>query len=563
MAEGNQTKLKILPSQFAQLAIKIPIAGDIVPLQFTGEWRFFKRIYDTPSKSLLLKCARQVGKSTSAANIAIARTSIVPFFRTLIVHPSAMQSKAFSEDRLAIPVSVSPVLRKLYPKSKQNVLHKRSILKSNILLRYAFLSADRIRGISSDMLIIDEFQDIVSDLVPIMEQTCFRSSYKYYLYSGTPLHEENMIEFYWNNHSTQGEWAIPCKKHGTPKARHSWYWVILGEDNIGKTGIICNKCGAPLDPNHPDAQWVNMQPKSLNPTTITFEAFRIPQMMLAMVQKPVEWNDLLRKREQYEPSRFKNEVMAMPASSGMVPITRKELSERSNPKIKMADINTNVMKKAISVYLGIDWGQDATAKTALALGGYLPGSTVFTYFWFHRFIGEDADPENHMAKIIELVQRLGVKLIGSDYGGGYERNNKLVKVFGLQKVFRYQYLGKQRSGKVVYSPKLLHYIVSRHEVMADFFSAIKDGKVQFPCWEDFEHPYGNDFLAIRSVYNHIRHYIQYDKVPGSTDDCFHAALYCLLASMQDRPRHDILVPREQDSIGDSFEDILAQETEFT
>ncbi len=90
---------------------------------------------------------------------------------------------------------------------------------------------------------------------------------------------------------------------------------------------------------------------------------------------------------------------------------------------------------------------------------------------------------------------------------------------------------------------LKRYLVNRTEVMSDIFNAIKKRSVfRFPMWEQFQNPFGNDFLNIFSEFNEQRRENVYKKSPSSTDDSFHAILLCFLASMTDRPRPDVIAP---------------------
>jgi hypothetical protein len=549
MAERN---ISITPSQFAEKTIRIPVAGGIVDFSFDG-YEFFRPIYDTPSKNTLIKAGRQVGKSTTVANIALSRTSPIPNFRTLVVHPSAMQSKTFSEDRLKLPIAVSPYLRSLYPTTSQSVFHKRCVLRSDIMLRYAFLSASRIRGIPADMVIIDEFQDILREHIPIIEQVCFHSPYKFYFYTGTPLTEENTIETYWEKYSTQNEWVVPCRHHGTPKDKSSWHWNILGMKNIGKEHLICEKCGEQIKASDPDSQWVMLQDPKGREDKVTFEGYRIPQLLMHFMEDSKNWQELLRKKAQYPINQFYNEVLGLPYSSGISPISRSQLIEACNPDVKLSNFEEWVAKTNGMIYLGVDWtGGTDNSYTVMVLGGYVPPSPVFQIFWIYRFTGEEADPEIFMERIIEVVKYFQIKHIGSDYGGGLHPNNRLLKEFGLSRVHMYQYLGRQRTGKLYQAKAMPQWYVSRSEVMTDMFTALKAGLIRLPCWEEMEPTFAEDFLAIRSAYNYTLKYTQYDKVSDRPDDAFHAALYCFLASQYDRPRPDIILPRPADQLGEDL-----------
>jgi len=290
--------------------------------------------------------------STLLGNTCLAYTALNPFFRALYVSPSNQQTKVFSRDRIKEPMEVSPVLRK-YTSSKMlaNVLEKKLVNFSQITLRFAFLNADRCRGIPADKVIIDEFQDILLENVPVIEECASHSTFKLFTYAGTPKSLDNAIEHYWSRFSTQNEWIVPCKRHGTPKDSGSWHWNILDEDNIGNKSLICDRCGKPIDPKDEDARWnsINPNPKVEKP----FEGYRIPQLMVPWI----EHADILDKQRKYSRAKFYNEVLGRSYDSGTRPLTRADLLKNSWNQLSMAYYR-DVIKwtSQYPVFMGVDWG---------------------------------------------------------------------------------------------------------------------------------------------------------------------------------------------------------------
>lgn len=541
----------IYPSSFAQTAIRIPIAGEIIQMGYNGR-AYLPPIYNDNSKHILLKFGRQTEKSTTIGNIALVQTTLVPGFRTLVVHPSAQQSKTFSEDRIRLPLRVSPHLRQFYPKNSQSIFHKKTIVDSSILLRYAFLSAGRIRGIPADMLIIDEFQDILEDLVPVIEQVCFHSNYRYYIYSGTPLTEENIIERYWRN-STMNEWVVPCRKHGTPKDPGSWHWNVLGMKNIGKKGLICEKCGGPISAQDPDCRWAALQnPKGDN---INWRGYHASQLIMHFINEQEHWNEILRKLHDYSKPEFMNEVLGESCARAEVPMTKDEVIGICQDNIKFSLLEELIDNCGGRVYLGIDWGTgEADSYTCLVVGGYLKGSRIFQILFTYRFEGQETEYHIYMEKIQELIDVFNLRHIGVDYGNGEIQNNHLLREYGLERVHRYQYGGRQRSGKIVHNEAMGRYMLGRSEIITDVISAMKHHQVLLPNKQDLiQADLLSDFCAQRAVYNRTTQYMKFDRVAGRPDDAFHATIYCLLASMFDIPRPDIITPRPEFEKGETLD----------
>jgi hypothetical protein len=192
------------------------------------------------------------------------------------------------------------------------------------------------------------------------------------------------------------------------------------------------------------------------------------------------------------------------------------------------------------VYGGIDWGQDSTSSyTVLSLAAYLDG--FFKVFFIHRFQGAESEPQVQMEKIKQIIKSFNVVRIGVDYGGGFWPNDDLLRVFGSNRVLRYQYSSPRVFVK--WDPHLGRFLVHRSEVMSAMFNAIKRRNVfRFPRWKEFSAPFATDMLAIFSEYNERTRLTDYKKSPNTTDDSMHSIIFCMLAAMIDNPRPDILLP---------------------
>jgi hypothetical protein len=525
----------VLPSQFTEYAFYMPNdSGDYANFSFEGR-KHMRRIYDTPARRVLLVCGRQVEKSTLLGNIALCYICMIPAFQVLYVSPSATQTTTFSNDRVKEPIETSKVLRKFTTKMlSSNILMKQFVNRSKITMRYAFLNADRTRGIPAWLLEIDEFQDVLSDNLPVIEQCLSHAPerWKRYIYSGTPKSKDNTIEYYRANLSTQGEWVVPCDHH-TPR-----YWNILGEKNIGKKGLVCEQCHNLINPMHEHAQWANMIADA------PFESYRISQLMVPWRS----WEEILLDYERYSRDRFYNEVLGISYDSGLRPLTTGQVRDCCDDDIRMMDFEAyRSLSYNQPIYAGIDWGTGEHSYTVIVLATYV--DMKFRVFFAHRFVGEDVDPPVQLEKICEMLRYLNVKLVGTDYGGGFDRNDHLIRQFGPQRIWKYQYMARCHK-KIEWDSKLGRFKVHRTEVMSDIFNAIKRGnQCQFPAWREFKEPYAQDMLNIFSEYNEVLRMIQYKHGVDKPDDTFHAFLYAWVVSMIDKPRPDIIIPRQEDEKG--------------
>jgi hypothetical protein len=535
---------KLKASQFTEFALRMPRADGMGYENFTFKGRrHMIRPYNTPARRVLLFCGRQVEKSTMIGNIMLTYSCIVTAYKTLYVSPSATQTKVFSSDRIKEPIETSPVLRAFTTSMlSQNIFEKQFVNRAKITLRYAFLNADRTRGIPAWLLTLDELQDIISDNIPVIEQCTSHAPemWKRFIYAGTPKGMDNPIEFYRAGSakgrpmSTQGEWMVPCDHCGSKTTgRH---WNILGERNIGRKFLCCERCGGQIFPSHEEARWANQVQDGI------FESYRIPQLMVPWRS----WDEILLDYERYPRDKFYNEVLGMSFDSGLRPITSGQLRDACNPGITMHPTVLEQIRKSSdgsNIFAGIDWGSGENSYTVLTLGRYV--EMKFQIFFIHRFTGADTDPEIQLEKIRKIIHAFNVRIIACDYGGGFNNNAYLTRRFGTNRVFKYQYVARCKK-KAEFDSRLARFKVHRTEVMSDIFSAIKRKLIQLPRWEEFQDPFGQDILNIFTEYNESLHQIQYQHRPDRPDDSYHSILYCFLGSQIIHPRPDIIVPRKED-----------------
>lgn len=477
--------------------------------------------------------------STTLAIKAYTYTCLIPHFKVLYVSPSSTQTKQFSNDRIRELLATSPALRIWYPEHMtDNVFEKKAVNRSQVSLRYAFLNADRCRGLSADMILKDEFQDLLLDNIPVIDEAASHSNHRIFIDSGTPKSEDNPIHHFWSVFSTQNEWAVPCERHGLPRDPSTWHWNILDEANIGKHGLICSKrgCGHAISAMHPLATWV--QTNHPHPGGMQIEGFRIPQLMVPWI----EWKDLLAKYRDMPRPRFMNEVLARSFDSGQRPLTMEDMQANCDESYEMTkDFITTLMKKISSpIYAGIDWGQDSTKSyTVLVLAAYIDGR--FTVFFAQRFEGMDADTKVQIEKIKLLISAFNVRRVGADYGGGHWPNNELLREFGQDRILRFQYA--KTSTLMAWDPAVMRYKVHKHEVLGAVFSAIKRRDIfRFPKWDAWKRPFGQDMLSVFSEYNERTRSTEFKKAMNTTDDTMHAVTFAFLASLVENPRPDIFRP---------------------
>ncbi len=555
--EEEQKILKIKPHEWVEHAFRILNKDTNKFENFSFKDReYWIPIYDSPSKKILCKTGRQVNKSTFLGNRALSYCCLQLGFHVLYVSPSQTQTREFAQTRLKSPIRESSVL-KLFENSKlvDNTMSKEFVTTSKISLRYSYLNADRCRGLAGvDCLLIDEFQDIIQDNVPVIEQTTFAASKKYrlFLYAGTPKSLDNPIEDAWANYSTMNEWAIPCYRHSyfSANGKTNIHWnVVIDDKNIGLKGLQCEKCCELINPRDPKCHWVSMNPEIHRKVPMPFDGYHLSQI----ISPDCEWKKILQDREAYSKPKFFNEVLGISTDSADRPLCRQDLIDNCDEKLSMNPDFLEKLKDQITdgrnIYAGLDWsGGTDKSLTVLVIATYI--DNLFVPFFWKKYTGSEADLDIQIKDIISKLREWRVSLVGADYGGGMWPNDKLQREFGAARVFKYQYAQGKR--KLKWEPDLGRFLAHRSEVLSSLFAAIKRRNVfRFPKWNEFEE-FGQDFLGITANYNEITRMTQYQHVLSQVDDSVHALNLCFLVSMIDRPRRDCLIA---DSLSGYSEDL--------
>jgi len=157
----------------------IPVLGSMIHVRqkpFTdGMFPQFHPLFNlslTPRS--ILKTARQVGKSSSFAAKTIMLSAMIPFFQTLTVTPQYEMTRRFSSNYVRPLIEYSPIAPAMVDtKCEKSVLQKTFINQSMMHFSFAFLDADRVRGIPADRVHADEC------LIKLSTVTTYENTIKY------------------------------------------------------------------------------------------------------------------------------------------------------------------------------------------------------------------------------------------------------------------------------------------------------------------------------------------------------------------------------------------------
>lgn len=506
--------------------LSVPATGKVIPLSY-AERPYLTPIIDsfTSLKKVFLIFGRQTEKSTSVAACQLGLTGTVPMISWQYVSATMKQAREFSHWKLDNMIRLSPTLQRMYDRSgarmTYNLQEKVNAINSRVLVATAFGDAARVRGVSADALSIDEVELVELEAIPVLQECMSHSDMKYELHAATPLSTENTAWIMWQDQSHQYEWLVPCHRHGFTQ------WHILGPQNLTTTGVICDKCGHPL--NVLEGQWQCM----LHNPKASLHSFRLPQIATPfadhrriaqnLVDKPMET-----LRESFALSTEESEQVF----GGYFLKSLCRENDRLEPEQSLRTLGAIYPLSA-----GIDWAQGGTSATVVVFGTTV--QSEFRWIAGYRFVGAG---EREFRQIMNLLEEAKPHRIVADFGAGHIRNRKLMEKFGYPRFMVSQYV--RQKNRLVFDPKAGRLMVDRNNVIDDVVSHIQihPDRFSFPNRRYMERTHWwADMMAVRvELDKHGRS--QYVRRSTETDDFFHASLYCLIASNFVQPRPDIFGP---------------------
>jgi len=492
-----------------------------------------KMIYDTdPAQTVVLKCSRQVSKSTTIANIILANSILLPQdptqqnatasgFRTLYLSPSVDQTNEFSSVRLAPVMEESPFIKNYYltNKLKNNIGFKSFLNKATVKLKYVGPDPKGIRGISFDAMMLDEAQDLNTGSIDIATYGNTTSLYKWIWVAGTPQRKIGTLADYWFK-STMNEWIVKCSgcnKHN-----------MLLEANIGLKGVICAKCGKLL--NVREGRWECTNPQARQELSVS-EGFRFCK--LNFVDAPfIDWEKdvLFPYKNETNIAHFYNESLGLEYDDGSGLITKEQIkaccdSNYLNPEPLQT---VDVLHRSRPSFMGIDWGPpDSTKSYTLVVIIQVDEYRRPVIKFLKRYEGAEADFANLHKEIPKLVEHWKVRIIGADRGMGEASNSELRDRCPHTKVVEF-YHNSTMKESLTWKNDGKYFLVNRGKFLRQFFKLITKRNIVFPNYNSIEHPYVDDMTAIVPVYDELKNITSYSN--SMPDDTVHAILFGMLAT---------------------------------
>lgn len=391
----------------------------------------FEPFYRTrmPMKMIGL-AGRQIAKSTNLAIQGLTTSAVIPNFSTLYVTPLYEQVRRFSSNYVRRAIEESPIRRVFSGPAKleKSVLQRSLHNGSSMHFSFAFLTADRTRGLPADRVTFDEIQDMDPDHVPIIVEALSHSPWKLVQYMGTPKTLDNASAIYWEDSSQArwamrcgcGYWNIPALTHDLEKMLGPWSEDI----SEAKPGTVCAKCGQHISPRN--GQWTHAFPER----RWDFAGYHFPQFIFPFHFADMRaWQLLLAKRDKLPYHIFLNEVCGESYDLGAKLVTITDLQRAATLGPNVRELASQHIHDYIHRVVGVDWGgggEQGISFTTIAVLGMKASGDIDVIFGYRSMM-----PHAHLEEaqfIRQIVQEFQASHIAHDFcGSGSLRETFLVQ----------------------------------------------------------------------------------------------------------------------------------------
>ncbi len=465
------------------------------------------------SKRTLLKTGRQVSKSTSLAAQGVLFSNCIPYFSTLYVTPLFEMIRRFSQNYVRPFIETSPVMKLFSGYTTINSVLQRSFKnRSQMIFSFAYLDAERTRGIPADKNVIDEVQDMDISFLPIIHETMSGSvDWGLTQYAGTPKTLDNTIEQLWLD-SSMAEWLIKCPHGGCgvwniPALEYHLLDMIgpwhpdISEKN---PAVVCHKCRKPINPR--SGRWVHRYAKR----RWKFAGYHVPQIIMPMhYANPEKWEVLLGKKagKGNTPLHvFLNEVCGESYDAGAKMVTITDLKRAASLpwENKLEEARANIGEYIYRI-CAVDWGgggvnsknkvdEKYRSYTTVAVMGMLPDGKIHVIYGYRSL-----HPHAHVREariILGIMSHFRCSHLVHDYTGSGSVRETVIKQAGLplERLVPVALEGANRTGLFVYKkasdlqPRA-HYQCDKAWSLNLVCQMIKSGYIRFFM---YDHHSSND-----------------------------------------------------------------------
>lgn len=472
---------------------------------------------------------RQVEMTEAALNVSLYFLCNYKFFNVLHAFPTKEQVSRYSKERVqgalrfSVPDAQGNAKLEKFKADHKNASDTVSSIEfknSNFYYMYsAWAEADSLRGLSVDALMRDEFQDWADGAIANTDSATARSKYAVEFSFGTPKSAGTPFERLWE-FSDQRYYHSRCIKC------NKLFYITL-DNSVHGTIVKCDKCG--FEQSKKDA---NLRGEWIATRAATKEGragFHISQLIHPEIRK----EEILRRKQEYSDSKFKNEVLGEFYTGGTLPLNERDVIQRCCEPFKDQDF-PYMLTAPIETFMGIDWGgrNDTNEKGAYTVVTILQKvGDKYQIKWTERLTF--SDHMKQIARIRELIMLYNSVSIVADQGYGHVQCQILQNEYGPR--VKAAYYAPNSKSKMSYNEDTWQLTIDRNAYIEEIIDIINRGQLEIP-WKSpakcewFIRQICNTEIKLSQKQGNV--FKSYEKVdPRKPNDSLHSLNYAYLASI--------------------------------
>jgi hypothetical protein len=463
------------------------------------------------ARRTILSAARQMEKTTLLIKIiAYCSWKYAPMTSILIL-PRTQQIHRLIRSRLEPILGDSPALRKCLIFRKPIAMKHITFLNgSEIISDSAFRTSDAARGLSGGLLSIDEFQDVATDCIAVLEETQSHQQSPRTLLTGTAKLSDNQLEqAFWRG--TANIWMTTCAACRFAQPADG---EIIADD-----AYRCRKCQQPIDPHI--GEW---HPQ--NPGSMFGESFRLAQIFAPWTT----FEQIKEKKMLYSHVQFRNEVLGESVTQGDLQLSLDDLGRCcTERKLIETYLAAPVELLAWPIVAGIDWGNTALATTSITVG-ILDANFIFHVLTWGR-LQPGKDPKEILTFVTRICREMRVSAVAVDAQGNGSVFRPLLFDTLQSEIVTYGVSYTTELGFSVRSETPYRHLmnVGKVQAVSNVVYAVKTQRIQFPRRHDCE-SYLVEIASERCIPDEKGRGFRYERSPGQPDDAMHSLVYAVSAA---------------------------------
>lgn len=466
------------------------------------------------AKPMVILKGRQVGATILAAVLSlyftasgIYGTAGKPPMRVLHVFPTLGIMAKYAKDKLnpMMQGSIDNYIGKRALKNDKKIGRdaQDDTITEKTFLNFCKLrvdsigrNADRLRGLTQDVLMLDEVQDMAKGAIENALRILTKAQYGprgqgVQLFFGTPKNGGSTFWYMWED-SDQRFFQPRCVKCG----EYFFFYTIGSEEWkkiwVKKQEIECPCCGHHQDKRDAieGGRWKATR-DSIDGRPCKYVGYHINLILSPEFTKEqvLDLDPSINKNRSER--AWRNETLGEFYSSGGVPLSREEISWDETRRL-----SSGVRDNSDKIYtMGIDWGDKADDDETIEEGGDQRGQSytaivvnsidrrgIMTVENAYRLKRNDF--EYKIEVVQELFRRFRIRGAAADYMWGSDVVNHMQGTLNYGSKF----LGCVNSGSLAamlsYKPKEQRVILNKDLMLDEVFTMFRKGKIVFPGMPD-------------------------------------------------------------------------------